>query len=139
MFNALAQTFSSIFNNLSGSKTIAAIDIDNVMHKIHDALLESDVPYQLVQAFIELIRNDIKNIKPERTMRPDEQLIKCIYDKITAFLGGTTNGFSFQIPSTTIIMGLQGAGKTATIAKLAHYCLQEAKKRKKSRTILVAS
>jgi signal recognition particle subunit SRP54 len=66
--------------------------------------------------------------------------MKIVHDKILEFLGGSsTEAFSFQLPATIMVMGLQGAGKTTTIAKLAHLIKEQAQARGKTRRIMVAS
>ena len=140
MFDFLAKKFSSIFSSLSGKKQLDEKAINEVLKQVNEALLSADVPYDLVQVFTASIKDEMIGQKRASSLKPSEQLMKVVYDKMVAFLGedGTTH-FTPHIPSITMVMGLQGSGKTTTIGKLAYFLQKEAKKRGKERRILVAS
>src|SRR5690606_13208237 len=108
---------------------------------IEDAFLEADVPYEVVKNFIAELKLEITGQRLIKSLKPEEQLMKLVYDKVTAFLGarGSDESWSVQIPSVIMVMGLQGSGKTTTIGKLAYYIIDQAKKRNKQRRILLAS
>ena len=107
---------------------------------MQDALLEADVPYEVIQPFIEEVKKEALSSKLTASLRPSELLLKIVHDRLVHFLGGTADsGFAFQMPSTIMVMGLQGSGKTTTIAKLAHLLKEQAQSRGKTRRIMVAS
>ncbi len=139
MFDFLSKKFSSIFSKVRGKKTLDVATIDAALEQVKDALLSADVPYDLVQTFAQEIKDDLVGKKVTTSLQADEQLMKVVNDRLVAFLGGDKTIFSPQIPSVIMVMGLQGSGKTTTIAKLAHYMAQEGKKRGKERRILMAS
>ena len=140
MFDFLSQKFSSIFSSLSGKKTLDHASVDQAVAQVKDALLSADVPYDLVKQFTESIRTELVGQKVIGSLKPSEQLLKVVNDKLLAFLGGKDNhSFAVTIPSVLMVMGLQGSGKTTTIAKIAYYLKKEAEKRNKKRRILVAS
>lgn len=139
MFDFLSKTFSSLFSTVRSKKTLDEPTIQGALEQVREALLSADVPYDLVQTFVQDIKTDLVGKKVSGSLRPDEQLMKVVYDRLISFLGGDTVLFSPQLPSAIMVMGLQGAGKTTTIAKLAYYFAHEAKKRGKERRILVAS
>ena len=139
MFDFLSQKFSSIFSGLTGAKSLDEKTIQGALDQVKEALLSADVPYDLVQTFVQQVRDEMVGKKVTASLKPSEQLMKCVNDRLVAFLGGQKALFSVQIPSVLMVMGLQGSGKTTTIAKLAYYIKQEAKKRGKERRILVAS
>ncbi len=141
MFDFLSKSFSSIFSSLTGHGKLTEKNIDESMQKIKDSLLESDVPYELCNTFISEIKQDVVGQKVVNSLRPSEQFVKVVYDRLLAFLGGqyTQESFTFQIPSTMMMLGLQGSGKTTTAAKLALFIQHQAQKRGKSRKILCAS
>ncbi|TET36903.1 signal recognition particle protein [Candidatus Dependentiae bacterium] len=139
MFDFLSKKFSSIFSKVRGKKTLDVATIDAALEQVEDALLSADVPYDLVQTFAQEIKDDLVGKKVTTSLQADEQLMKVVNDRLVAFLGGDKSIFSPQIPSVIMVMGLQGSGKTTTIAKLAHYMAQEGKKRGKERRILMAS
>lgn len=142
MFDFLSSKFSSIFSTFKREKKFSESDVEKLMSDVRDALIEADVPYDVALAFIEGIKLDVVGKKIAGSLRPDEQFMKIVHDKVVAFLGGTSNQdtvFVFDIPSTVLVMGLQGSGKTTTISKLASYIKDQGKKRGKDRRILVAS
>ena len=138
MFDFLAHKFSSIFSKVTGKLTEETIK--QTVQEVHDALLEADVPYEVIQPFIEEVRKEALSSKLTASLRPSELLLKIVHDRLVYFLGGTADsGFAFQMPSTIMVMGLQGSGKTTTIAKLAHLLKEQAQGRGKTRRIMVAS
>ncbi|HSW74022.1 MAG TPA: signal recognition particle receptor subunit alpha, partial [Candidatus Limnocylindria bacterium] len=140
MFDFLTQKFSSIFTSLTGKGTLTEQNIQEALAKVQDALLEADVPYALVQTFIADIKMEALGKKVMAAVKPSDQFVKIVHDKLKAFLGGQNAvEFSFQLPSTVMVMGLQGSGKTTSIAKMAHWVQEQAKKRGKTRRILFGS
>lgn len=141
MFGFLSKSFSSIFSSLTGHGKLTEKNIDESIQKIKDSLLEADVPYELTNTFIEEVTKDVIGQKVVNSLRPSEQFVKVVYDRLLAFLGGEylQESFTFQIPSTIMMLGLQGSGKTTTSAKLALFIHNQAKKRGKTRKILCAS
>lgn len=141
MFGFLSKNFSSIFSSLTGFGKLTEKNIDESMQKIKDSLLEADVPYDLTNTFIDEVKQDVIGQKIVNSLKPSEQFVKVVYDRLLAFLGGEylQESFTFQIPSTIMMLGLQGSGKTTTAAKLALFMQNQAGKRGKSRKILCAS
>ncbi len=141
MFDFLTKKFSGIFSALTGKNRLTEKNLEETLEKVQDSLLEADVPYELVQQFIEGVKKEVIGQKVFAAMDPSEQFIKVVYDRMLNFLGGEylQESFSFQIPSAVMVMGLQGSGKTTTIGKLAYFIQKQAQKRGKSRRILLAS
>lgn len=141
MFDFLSNKFSSIFARITGSDRLTEKNMDELLNKVHDALLEADVPYDVVQGFIKEIKQDVVGQKVFASLKPSELLMKIVHDKILQFLGGQSGQeqFAFQMPSIIMMMGLQGSGKTTTIAKLANFVKKQASERGKTRRIMVGS
>ena len=142
MFDFLSNKFSNLFSRLTGQNRLTEKNMEETLQKVKDALLEADVPYQLVETFLQEVSTEVVGQKVlTASLKPGEHLIKIIHDKLVAFLGGTAGPetFTFQIPSIIMLMGLQGSGKTTTIAKLAYFVQKQAEKRGKKRKILFAS
>lgn len=141
MFDFLSKKFSTIFNGITGSDKLTESQVKDALDKVEEALLEADVPYQVVKEFTAEVSKEAVGKKLEKSLKPAEQLMKIVYDKVLYFLGGqsTDVDFVFNIPSVVMVMGLQGAGKTTTIAKLVTYIHEQAAKRGKKRSILVGS
>lgn len=141
MFDFLSEKFSSIFNSITGKdKELTTDAIETALVKIKEALLDSDVPYNVVESFAVSIQQGLVGKKLQKSLSAQEQVIKVVHEKLLEFLGGTSQvAFSFQLPSVVMVMGLQGSGKTTTIGKLARFVIKEAQKRNKVRSILLAS
>ncbi len=140
MFDFLTQKFSSLFSGLSGKKHLDAATIQSTIQQVKEALLAADVPYDLVQAFAATIQDEIVQQKPIASLKASEQLLKVIYDKMVAFLGGEKKDlFLPRVPATLMVIGLQGSGKTTTLGKLAFYVHTLAKEKKMNYRILMAS
>src|SRR3990167_2095948 len=140
MFNFLTKKISGIFGELTGKNKLTPENIDQVLLKIKDSLLEADVPYQVVEQLVSEVKNEVLGQKVLGKLNPGEQFIKIFHDRLQNFLGGSSASFSsFQIPSVILVMGLQGSGKTTTIAKLTHYVKELAQQKGKERRILVGS
>ncbi len=140
MFDFLAQKFSSIFSRITGQGKLSQENVTEALDKVRDALLEADVPYDVIEQFIKEVQHEVIGTKLVGSLKPAEMLVKIVNDKLVSFLGGATeSAFTFQIPSIVMVMGLQGSGKTTTTAKLAHLITEQAKQRGKSRRVMVAS
>lgn len=141
MFDFLTEKFSSIVTYIRGESRLTEANSQEALRKMKDALLEADVPYEVVESFTQEVGKEVMGARLQSNLRPSEFFLKIIHDKIVQFLGGVSSDipFSFEIPSVVLMMGLQGAGKTTTIAKLVHYVSEQAKRRGKTRKILVGS
>lgn len=139
MFNFLTNKISGIFGSLTGKNKLSAGNIEEVLVNIKDSLLEADVPYEVVEQLVNEIKAEVVGQKVLSGLNPSEQFIKIFHDRLKEFLGGSASFSSFQIPSMIMVMGLQGSGKTTTIAKLAHYVKDLALKKGKERRILLGS
>ncbi len=140
MFDFLTNKFSSIFSKITGKGTLTENDVADVLAKVKDALIEADVPLSLVETFCNDIKNEVVGQKVLTSLKPAEQLIKVVHDRLKSFLGGQDAvPFTFQLPSVVMVMGLQGSGKTTSIAKMANLVTTESQAKGKSRRILLAS
>jgi signal recognition particle subunit SRP54 len=140
MFDLLSRTFSSVFSGLSGKSILEQADIDAALIQVKDALLQADVPYDLVETFTAQVAQQAVGRKIVGKLKPEEQLLKLVHDTLLDFFGGKRAAeFSFQIPSTVMVMGLQGSGKTTSIAKMVQFVQKQAAKRGKKRSVLMAS
>lgn len=139
MFDFLSKKFSSIFSSFTGQKHLDANSIQDALNKVEDALLEADVPYEVVKSFVAQVKNEAIGRKVIGTLDPGKQFIKIVHEQLKMFLGGQGVFSSFQIPSVIMVMGLQGSGKTTSLAKMAYYSANQAKQRGKKRHILCAS
>lgn len=139
MFDFLSQKFSSIFSGLEGAKRLTEGNIQESLNQVQEALLEADVPYNVVQTFIAAVKNDVIGREITDSLKPAEHLLKIVEAKIIDFLGGDNVSFSLSCPAVIMVMGLQGSGKTTTIGKLAYKIKKDAQQSGKSKKILLGS
>lgn len=140
MFDFLSQKITSVFSKLSQNATVSEEQIQQTLQQVSDALLEADVPFEVVTSFVDSVKKEVVGKKVIASLKPAELLVKVVYDSLLTFFGGKQAvEFSFQLPAVVMVMGLQGSGKTTTIAKLAYYVQKQASKRGKKRSILIGS
>ncbi len=135
MFDFLSKKFASIFDRI-GQKHLTEDNIKETVQTVVEALLEADVPHDLAQAFAQDLQREVIGKKITKSLKPGEQFVKIMHDRLKQFLGGGEQEveINFDKPAKILVMGLQGSGKTTSIAKLAHLVQQKSKKK-----ILLAS
>jgi len=140
MFEFLSRSFSSFFSKLGRQKTLTPVLVDELLTTVRESLLQADVPFEAIEVFLASLRNDLVGAKVLPTIRADEFLMKTVHDQLLAFLGGKEEKTLLDsIPSTFMVMGLQGSGKTTTVAKIGSFLADFLQKQKKRNRILVAS
>ena len=141
MFDFLSQKFSGILGWVKDKGRLTEKNVSDATTQVREALLDADVPLNVIDDFLNQVQKEIIGQKINSKLNAGQTLIKIVHDKLLEFLGGKNSLVlsSFQIPSVIMVMGLQGSGKTTTIAKLAHFVLKQAKKKGKRRRILFAS
>lgn len=143
MFNFLSEKFSHVLGWAKGKSRLTEENIATALQQVEDALLEADVPFDVVTTFLAQVKQDIIGKQIDKKVNPGHHLIKAVHDTLLAFLNDhnpvVTPIPTFAIPSVTMMIGLQGSGKTTTTAKLASWIQKQAQKRGKQRRILLAS
>jgi len=119
MFEVLSGRFSKIFSNLSKKRNLNENNIADALNDIKKALLASDVAFNIVKDFIEEVKTACIGQKIFQNVQPGQQVVKIVYDKLIAILGGEQAELDAKRPLTIMMVGLHGAGKTTTSAKLA--------------------
>ena len=121
MFDELSEKLEATFARLRGRGTLTEADIKEGLREIRRVLLEADVSFQLTREFLERVERRAAGIAALRTVSPAQQLVKIVFDELTAMLGERREGLRLSSVPPTIVMlvGLQGSGKTTTAAKLA--------------------
>ncbi len=119
MFEVLSGRFSKIFSNLSKKRNLNENNIADALGDIKKALLASDVSFTIVKEFIEEIKTECIGQKVFQNIQPGQQVVKIVYDKLIEILGGEQAELNAKRPLTIMMVGLHGAGKTTTSAKLA--------------------
>jgi signal recognition particle subunit SRP54 len=121
MFEQLSEKLEGVFARLRGRGVLSEADIKEGLREVRRVLLEADVNFQLTREFLEHVEQKAVGVAQLRTVSPAQQLVKIVYDELTAMLGQSREGLKLSSVPPTVVMlvGLQGSGKTTTAAKLA--------------------
>ena len=127
MFNKLQNKFSKIFSDIRGHGKISEVNISKAIREIRIALLESDVNFKVVTAFINRVKEKALGAKVFDSVTPGQQFVKIVQDELVSFLSSDNMKININKSGTTIIVmaGLQGSGKTTTSAKIASFLKRE--------------
>ena len=121
MFNSLSDRLTATFKNLRGKGRLSEADIDATVREIRRALLDADVAVPVVREFTAHVKERALGAEVSEALNPSQQIVKIVNEELVSILGGSTRRINMAKSGPTIIMlaGLQGAGKTTTVAKLA--------------------
>lgn len=130
MFKSLSDRLTGTINKLRGTGRFTEANIKETLREIRLALLEADVALEVVKQFIEEIRKKAIGQEVMKSIRPADALIKLVNDELTHVLGDTQSELNFkdQPPVVILMAGLQGTGKTTSVAKLAYWLHHNQKK-----------
>ena len=131
MFVTLNDRLEKIVNSIRGKAIISETDVNLAMREIRIALLEADVALSVVKDFINNIKDNIVGKEVLKSIKPDQMIIKLVQDELINILGSNNKPLKIEKNGFTKILfcGLQGSGKTTSIAKLANYIQKESKKK----------
>lgn len=135
-FNHLSERLNKVIKNLSGQGRLTEANIEDTLRDIRVALLEADVALPVAKSFIDDIKTKAIGKEVMNSLKPGEVLIKLVHDELVIVMGefNETLNLKAQPPVVILMAGLQGSGKTTTVAKLARWLQQTQKK-----SVLVAS
>ncbi len=120
MFESLSARLQSVSERLRGKAKITEADLEVALREIRLALLEADVNFKVVKAFVARVREQALGLEVLSGLHPGQQIIKIVHDELVATLGGERHVLQLDArPSVVMLVGLQGSGKTTTAAKLA--------------------
>ncbi|MBA2430608.1 MAG: signal recognition particle protein [Chthoniobacterales bacterium] len=119
MFSQLGDKLQDIFKDLRGHGSISETNINDAMRQVRLALLEADVDFQVAKKFIARVREKALGEEVLRSVTPGQQMVKIFHDEMTALLGGDAAPLNLDKPARILMVGLNGAGKTTSSAKLA--------------------
>ncbi|HET7663638.1 MAG TPA: signal recognition particle protein [Rhodanobacteraceae bacterium] len=131
MFESLSQRLSGTVNRLRGRGRLTEENIQESLREVRIALLEADVALPVVQALIERVRTRAVGQEVLKSLTPGQALVKVVSDELTAVMGESNAALDLavQAPAVILMAGLQGAGKTTTVAKLARFLKEREKKK----------
>ena len=131
MFESLTQRLSGTIQRLRGKGRLTEDNIREALRDVRVALLEADVALPVVKALIERIKVRAIGHEVLKSLTPGQALVKVVRDELAVVMGSATQDLHLNVPAPAVFLmaGLQGAGKTTTVAKLAKH-LKERRKKK---------
>ncbi|XP_010558224.1 PREDICTED: signal recognition particle 54 kDa protein, chloroplastic [Tarenaya hassleriana] len=129
MFGQLTSGLEAAWSKLKGEEVLTKENIVEPMRDIRRALLEADVSLPVVRRFTQAVSDQAVGMGVIRGVKPDQQLVKIVYDELVKLMGGEVVELQFAKTGPTVILlaGLQGVGKTTVCAKLACYLKKQGK------------
>jgi signal recognition particle subunit SRP54 len=125
MFSQLGDKLQDIFKDLRGHGSISETNINDAMRQVRLALLEADVHFQVAKDLIARIKAKALGQEVLRSITPGQQIVKIFHDELTGLLGGDAAPLNLDKPARILMVGLNGAGKTTSSAKLARLLKKE--------------
>ncbi len=135
MFESLGDRLQNALHKIKGYGKITEDNISDAMREIRLALLEADVNYQVVKEFTATVKEKALGEEVVSSIHPGDLFVKIVKDELTELLGGESEPLNVKgSPAVLMLVGLQGSGKTTTIAKLANFL----RKKHNKKPLLVA-
>ncbi|WP_377889247.1 signal recognition particle protein [Alkalihalobacillus sp. R86527] len=136
-FEGLADRLQGTLQKIRGKGKVTEADVKEMMREVRLALLEADVNFKVVKQFINKVKERAVGQEVMQSLTPGQQVIKVVNEELTALMGGEQSKIAVSNRPPTVIMmaGLQGAGKTTTVGKLANHL----RKKHNRKPLLVAA
>src|SRR6476619_2715030 len=129
MFESLSTRIQDVFKSLRGEVRLTPEHVESALREIRMALLEADVNFRVVKAFIDRVRDQAMDQAVLKSLSPGQQVIKIVRDELLALFGDAEGGLKKDAPSPRVVLmlGLQGSGKTTTSGKLGKWLARQGK------------
>jgi signal recognition particle subunit SRP54 len=129
LFESLSTRIQSAFTSLRGEVRLTEEHVETALREIRLALLEADVNFQVVKAFIDRVRDKATDQAVLKSLTPVQQVVKIVRDELLALFGEVEGGLKKDAPSLRVVLllGLQGSGKTTTCGKLGRWLRKQGK------------
>lgn len=136
MFDSLSERLGGTLKKLRGQGRITEDNVKETLREVRMAMLEADVALPVVKAFIERVKERAMGQDVLRSLTPGQALVKVVNDELVAVMGEANEGLNLntQPPAVILMAGLQGAGKTTSVAKLSRWLKERDRK-----SVMVAS
>jgi signal recognition particle subunit SRP54 len=120
MFDSLSSKLQNAFRNLRGLGKISERNVTDSLREVRMALLEADVNFKVARDFIERVKTKAIGAEVVQSIQPGQQIVKIIHDELVNLLGSQNAGLNLSgSPSSILMVGLHGSGKTTSSGKLA--------------------
>jgi len=131
MFENLQERLGRALDNLRGRGRLTDDNIKDSLREVRMALLEADVALPVVRSFVDRVRDKAMGEEVARSLTPGQVLVKIVNDELVALMGAANEGLNLaaQPPAVVLMAGLQGSGKTTSVAKLARWLKEKQKKK----------
>ncbi|MFT7261254.1 MAG: signal recognition particle subunit SRP54 [Glaciecola sp.] len=131
MFQNLSDRLGQTLKNISGKGRITEDNIKETLREVRMALLEADVALPVIKDFVERIKERSVGIEVSKSLNPGQMLIKIVQGELETIMGSQNEGLNLAAtpPAVILMAGLQGAGKTTSVGKLAKYLKERDKKK----------
>ncbi|MEE2736187.1 MAG: signal recognition particle protein [Pseudomonadota bacterium] len=131
MFNSLSEKLRGSLANIRGKSKLTEENIDLSVREVRMALLEADVSLSVVKKFLSKVRNRAIGQEVSSSLTPGQVFLKIVNEELVRVMGEQSESLSLnaQPPAVVLLAGLQGAGKTTSAAKLAHWLRNREKKK----------
>src|ERR687889_1090970 len=129
MFESLSTRIQDVFRSLQGEVRLTEENVEAALREIRMALLEADVNFKVVKAFIDRVRDRAMDQTVLKSLSPGQQVIKIVRDELLALFGDAEGGLRKDVPTPRVVLllGLQGSGKTTTSGKLGMWLKKQGK------------
>jgi len=130
MFDSLSNRLQDVFRTLRGEARLSESVVETALREIRMALLEADVNFKVVKAFVDRVRERAVGQDVLKSLTPGQQVVKIVRDELVALFGDTPGGLGPDkgaMPRVILLLGLQGSGKTTTAAKLGRWLTRQGK------------
>ncbi len=131
MFENLSDRLSRSLKKISGKSRLNHDNIQDTLREVRKALLEADVALSVVKEFTNLVRKRAQGVEVSRALNPGQQFLKIVEGQLVELMGEANQSLDLaqQPPAVVLMAGLQGAGKTTSVAKLARFLKEKEKKK----------
>ncbi len=131
MFENLSDRLSRSLKKISGKSRLNHDNIQDTLREVRKALLEADVALPVVKEFTNLVRKRAQGVEVSRALNPGQQFLKIVEGQLVELMGEANQSLDLaqQPPAVVLMAGLQGAGKTTSVAKLARFLKEKEKKK----------
>jgi signal recognition particle subunit SRP54 len=123
MFDALSNRLQDVFRSIRGEARLTEATVEAALREIRLALLEADVNFKVVKAFVDRVRDRALDQEVLRSLTPGQQVVRIVRDEMLALFGDAKGGLqpTDRRPRVLLMLGLQGSGKTTTSGKLGRW------------------
>ena len=134
MFDNLSDRLAQTLRHVTGKARLSEDNIKDTLREVRMALLEADVALPVVKDFVNSVRDRAVGVEVSRSLSPGQAFIKIVQAELESLMGAANEDLALNAtpPAVILMAGLQGAGKTTTVAKLARFL-----KERKKKTVMV--